>query len=332
MRLPIALVMFAVAPASAEPKLAGNVLVWIDAPLRLDATDGGPSIHLGQLDKGRDHAVNFVVPMHVVGTQGDFVEVEPTSDIDCAWSKVVRPAALASLHLYVKRTDLAPVIAKAFTAAFKDGSRIALQPGVAVQDGKVAFNEQLVPVDVPEANLGIAYAPHPVTAVPKPGKHTVLLDEKTEVKLGDKTFTFGSWVSTSADRRGDRMLFPIAVRCMTAVLSAPKDRVQHDVMLGAGYGLGGTRAMGLTGGNADRYYFVKGQKLTSETGDHVVATLAEELDVKKPTGARACGEFEGTRDEPMPEAPHPDEASRPDRTLHLCAPAADVKAEIRSRF
>jgi hypothetical protein len=112
-------------PAAAEPKLAGSVLVWIDAPLRPDAADGGASIHLGQLENGREHAVNFVVPMHVVGEQGELVEVEPTDDIGCAWSKVARPPALASLRLFVKRSDLAPVVARAFAASFKEPQVLA---------------------------------------------------------------------------------------------------------------------------------------------------------------------------------------------------------------
>ena len=321
------ILLVAAAPVAAEPKLSGNVLVWLDAPLHLDATDGGPSIHLGQLDKGR--LANHVVPMHVLGTQGDFVEVEPTADIECAWSKVVKPTGLATLHLFVKRADLAPVVARAFSTSFKDGSRISLQPGVSVQNGQVAFNDQVVAIDVPAANLAAAYAPHPIAAVTRPTKHTVLLDEKTEVKLGDKTFEMGPWVAGSAETRGARVLFPVAVRCMTAVVSAPKDRIQHDVSLGSIYGVeaGSTPARRpLTG---DRHYLAKGQAMTSEQGDHVVATLDAELDLAKPTGATACADFVVGRDEPMQEAPHPDEASRPDRTLHLCAPATAVKTEKR---
>jgi hypothetical protein len=322
MKSSVAVMMLLAAPAAAEPKLAGNVLVWIDAPLRLDATEDSASIHLGQLEHGRDHAANYVVPMHVLGELGDFVEVEPTSDIECTWSKVVRPTELASLHLYVKRGDLAPVVTKSFVATFKDGTRIALEPGTAVQNGEVAFNEQVVSVDVP--NLGLAYTPHAIAAVPKPGKHTAFLDEHTEVTLGPKSFTFGSWVSPSATQHSDRTLFPIAVRCATATLSVPTDHVQRDIRVGK-QAIGGGRPTLGGSTRTRRYYLSKGQKLTPETGDHVVATLAADLDVEQPTGARACADFEVTRDEPMPEAPHPDEASIPNRRLHLCAPASDVK-------
>ena len=325
----LAIVMALAASAAAEPKLAGNVLVWIDAPLYPDATATGPSIHLGALDHGRDQDVGHVVPMHVVGVQGDVVEVEPTADIECAWWRVVRPAQLASLHLFVKRSDLAPVIVKPFAAAFKDGTRIALQPGVAVLGGHVSFHGGSVPVAVPEAYLGVAYPPHAIAAVPKPAKHTVLLDEKTDVKLGDQTFALGPWVSGTAERRGDRVLFPLDVRCMSAVVSAPKDRVQHDVSLGGKAATGGFGIRAAGRGNADRYYLPKGTALTSEHGDHVVATLAAELDVKKPIGGRGCGDVVVAYDEPIVEAPHPNEASRPDRTLQLCGPAEAVAVEHR---
>jgi hypothetical protein len=331
MRLPIAIVMGLGATAAAAPKLAGNVLVWVDAPMYLDAVATGASVHLGGLDHGRTGDVGHVVPMHVVGESGDFVEVEPTAGIECAWWHVVKPEGLASLRLFVKRGDLAPVIVVPFAASFKDGSRIALQPGVAVVDGKIAFDNGVVHAAVPDANLGLAYAPHAVADPPKPGKHTVLLDENTEVKLGDQSFVFGPWVAGSAERRGDRMLVPIAARCMTAVVSAPKDHVQLDVKLGMGVSIAEPgKAQGYS--NTDRYFLPVGTKVTSETGDHVVATLSAELDVAKPTGARACGDFVVTHDEPIAEAPHANDASRPDRTLHLCAPAAAVKVELRSHY
>ena len=143
------------------------------------------------------------------------------------------------------------------------------------------------------------------------------------MKLGDQTFAFGPWVAGAAERRGDRVLFPVDTRCMTAVVSAPKDRVQHDVSLG-GKSASAPVSGGGVHGKGDRYYLPKGTALTSERGDHVVATLADELEVGKPSGARACGDVVVAYDEPLADAPHPSEASRPDRTLHLCGPAAVV--------
>ena len=69
---------------------------------------------------------------------------------------------LSAVRLYVKRTDLAPVIVKTFTAKYKDGSKITVEPGVPVLAGKVAFHEAIVPVVVPESSLGVAYAPRTI--------------------------------------------------------------------------------------------------------------------------------------------------------------------------
>ena len=127
MKLSIAFVAALAVPAAAETPLTGNVLVWADAPLYLDAHASGPSIKVGTLDLGRDKDVGYVVPMHVVSTRGDFVEVEPTADVECAWWRLVKPDGLDNMRLYVKRADLAPVLSKPFKASHKDGSSIALQ-------------------------------------------------------------------------------------------------------------------------------------------------------------------------------------------------------------
>jgi hypothetical protein len=317
------------AGAAADPKLTGNVLVWVDAPMYLDASATGPSVKLGTLDQGRDQDVGFVVPMHVIGTSGDFVEVEPTADVECAWWRLARPDGLTSLHLFVRRDDLAPVLVKPFTATFKDGSRIALEPGVAVLDGKVAFHDAVVPAAVPEASRGIAYAPHSVAAVPKRGAHTFLLDEKTEVTLGTQTFALGPWVANTAEPRGKRMLVHLAARCMTAVISAPKEHLHRDVALGHGPPGVSEEGRKLSVPTGDRYYLAQGTPLTSEKGDHVVATLGEERDIKKPTAGRGCTDFVVTREEPNLDAPRTRDTSPISRTLHLCAKADQVKVEHR---
>ena len=327
----IAAVVLALATsAAADTKLSGNVLVWVDAPMYLDASTTGPSIKLGTLDQGRDQDVGFVVPMHVVGASGDFVEVEPTADVECAWWRLVRPDGLASLHLFVKRDDLAPVLVKAFAATFKDGSRIALEPGVAVLDGKVAFHDGVVPAAIPEASRGIAYAPHAVSAIPKRGAHTFLLDERTQVTLGKDTFPLGPWVANTAEPQGKRMLLHLVARCMTAVISAPKEHIHRDVALGHGPPASGVDRATLSSTTGDRYYLAKGTALMSATGTHAVATLGEERDIKKPAaGARACLDFTVKRDEPNADAPRTRDTSPISRTLHLCALPDAIKVEKR---
>src|SRR5689334_17454888 len=231
MKWSIAIVAALGAPAQAEAPPSGNVLVWADAPLYLDANPSGPSVRMGTLDLGREKDVGYVVPMHVVGVKDDLVEVEPTSDVECAWWRLAKPYGLGNLRLFVKRADLAPVLTRPFKASYKDGSSIALEPGVAVLAGKVAFNRGVVPVTIPASSIGASYAPHNVAAVTKPDKKKVLLDQATDVKLGDATFPLGPWVSATATPRGDRMLFPIAARCMSAMVSAPKEHVHAGIAI-----------------------------------------------------------------------------------------------------
>jgi hypothetical protein len=327
MKLSVAIVAALAVPAAAEP-LTGNVLVWADALLYLDPNTSGPSVRVGTLDLGREKDVGYVVPMRVVGAQGDLVEVEPTPDVECAWWHVIKPDGLDKVRLYVKRADLAPVLIKPFRATYKDGSRVDLQVGVPVLAGKVAFNRGVVPVAIPDASLGLAYAPQKIAAVVKPDKKKFLLDEATEVKLGGAAFPLGPWVAGAAVRRGDRMLVSIAARCMTAVISAPKARVHANIAISQSVAGSSTPMRRVLASGAERYYLSAGTKMTSEKGDHVVGTLDADRDVIKPKpGSRACAEFVITRGDPFIDVPHTVDASQPARTLKLCAPAAAVKVE-----
>jgi hypothetical protein len=333
MKLPLAIVAVLATRAAAEPTpLTGNVLVWADAPLYPDAYDNGPSVRVGTLDQGREKDVGYVVPMRVVSTKDEFVEVEPTPDVECAWWRVVRPEGLDSLRVYVKRSDLAPVLIKPFKASHKDGSSISLQPGVPVVTGdgaqKVAFNRGVVSVTIPDASLGLAYAPRKIAAVAKPGKQKFLLDEATEVKLGPATFPLGPWVAGAAKRRGDRMLVTIAARCMSAVISAPKERVHAGVAINQALAAEPAPSRAVVPRGSERYYLPAGTKLTSEKGEHVVGTLVGDRDIFKPKpGARACADFVLTREDLFVDAPHTLDASQPQRTLKLCAPPDAMKVE-----
>jgi hypothetical protein len=328
MKLSIAIVAALAVPAAAEP-LTGNVLVWADALLYPDTNTAGQGVRVGTLDLGREKDVGYVVPMRVVGTKGDLVQVEPTTDVECVWWHLIKPDGLDTVRLFVKRADLAPVLTKPFKATYKDGSRIDLQPGVPVLAGKVAFHRGVVTVSIPDASIGLSYAPHKIAPVLKPDKKKFLLDEATPVTLGTATFPFGPWVAGAAEKRGARMLVPIAARCMTAVLSAPKERVHANIAINQGVLPDAMHAQLVPPKTAERHYLPTGTKLTSEAGDHVVGTLTAERDVKKPTGARACGEFVITRGDPFVDVPHTVDASRPHRTLKLCAPAAAVKTELK---
>lgn len=305
------------------------MLVWADAPMYLDAAASGASVRVGTLDLGREKDVGHVVPMRVVSVHDDVVEVEPTADTQCAWWRMVKPEGLDNVRLFVKRADLAPVLAKPFKATYKDGSRVSLQAGVAVLGGTVGFNRGVVPVKIPDASIGLSYKPHKVAGVPKLTRK-FLLDEATDVMLGGTTFPLGPWVAGAATKRGKRMMVTIAARCMTAVISAPKERVHAGVALNQTLAAAPAPRRVATAGGRERHYLPAGTKLTSETGDHVVGTLTADRDVIKPKpGGRGCAEFVITRDDPFVDVPHTADASQPQRTMKLCGPGEAVKVERR---
>ncbi|HTL32260.1 MAG TPA: hypothetical protein VL326_04000 [Kofleriaceae bacterium] len=325
MRLSIAIVALLATSAAAETAPTGNVLVWADAPMYLDPGDSGPSVRVATLDLGREKDVGYVFPMKVVGTSGDFLEVEPTADVECAWWRMIKPDGLDTVHLYVKRADLAPVLVKPHKATHKDGTSVALQIGVPVLAGKVAFNRGVVPVAIPEASLGVTYAPHKIAAVPKPGKTKFLLDEATEVTLGDASFPLGPWVAAAAKPKKQRMLVSIAARCMSAVVSAPKDRVHAGVAINSAVDDKTAPTRPATSGVN---YLPAGTKMMSEKGEHVVGTLdADRVVVKPKPGARACADFVITRDDPFVDVPHTVDTPQPQRTLKLCAAGDAVKTK-----
>lgn len=315
------------APARAEDALTGNVLVWADATLYPDASSTIPGVKLATLDLGRDKDIGYVVPMKVVSTKGDFVEVVSPADTECAWWRLATPEGLDGIHLFVRRADLAPVLTKPFKATYKDGSSITLQPGVAVLDGKVAFNRGVVPVAIPDASIGMSYAPKKVSPVPKMTKK-FLIDEATEVKLDGKAFTLGPWVAGAAKKKGDRMMVTIAARCMTAVISVPKKSVHAGVAINQAVEVPPPPKRSVVASGAERYYVPAGTKVTAEKSDFVVGTLTADRDVVKPKrGARACSEFVVTREDPFVESQHTLDTAQPIRTLKLCAAGDAVKVE-----
>jgi hypothetical protein len=326
MRSAIVIVTLLAAPAHAETTPTGNVLVWADAPLYPDPHESGQSVRVATLDLGREKDVGYVIPMKVVGASGEFLEVEPTADVECAWWRMVKPDGLDTMRLYVKRADLAPVLVKPFKATHKDATTIALQVGVPVLDGKVAFNRGVVPVAIPAASIGVSYTPHKIAPVAKPAKTKFLLDEATDVTLGDATFPLGPWVAGAAKAKKQRMHVSIAARCMTAVVSAPKDRVHAGVSINQAVE---SKTAATRPATSSAHYLPAGTKMMTETGDHVVGTLDADRLVMKPKAgaARACADFVVTRDDPFVDVPHTVDTPQPQRTLKLCAAADAVKAK-----
>jgi hypothetical protein len=119
----------------------------------------------------------------------------------------------------------------------------------------------------------------------------------------------------------------IAARCMTAIVSAPKDRVHAGVSINQAVESKTAATRAATSSSA--HYLPAGTKMMTETGEHVVGTLdADRVVMKpKPGAARVCADFVVTRDDPFVDVPHTVDTPQPQRTLKLCAPVDALKAK-----
>src|SRR5439155_12448644 len=95
-------------------------------------------------------------------TKGAFVEVE-LGDLDCGHVQLATSDDIGRIRLFVKRADLAPVLAKPVTKTFADGTKLALKPGLPVipgGDGSTAFaiNGNEFAAEIPVASIAHAYA------------------------------------------------------------------------------------------------------------------------------------------------------------------------------
>lgn len=214
--------------AGERESLRGNVLVWHDAAFFVEPNEAAASIHLAKLGAPRKDSGGHVVAMRVVGARGSFVEVEPTS-ADCGSSWLTMPDDVAKLHLFVKRSDLAPVLTSKLDKTFADGTRVVLRPGVAVvpqaASGHVLVHvgDDVVDIDVPGASVGHSY-------VPERAKPTVInaqdyaLTKGTAATLGDRPASIGAHAQ-AITRRGDKTLFVVDAKCAQLTVAVPSGAV-----------------------------------------------------------------------------------------------------------
>jgi len=324
MRL-VALLVLVATPALADhletavpaEVLAGNVLVWQDATLYSDTTDAAQQLHIGA--PGRH--VGQVVPMHVLASHGDFVEVEPGDDAECTTSRVETTDDVAHVRLFVKRADLAPVLTKPYAKEFDDGTRIALRPGMpvlAAADGTiaVAIRGGEVTAEIPAASIGHAYRLDKAKSKAISG-HDLALAANTPVTLGGRNLSLGAMLAAGVERKGATTLFAIEDRCVALTVAAPSKAVkdsddEDSAGVGAGSGMG---VLDLR--NED--YLPIGTALSA--GGHQVAIAAKPIYLPgKPSGKTVCVD----RRIRLVSAGEPGDV---DDKLHLCAPSAKVVHE-----
>ncbi len=284
--------------AGPDEPLAGFAAVWADAPFFVDPRPDAAQIRLASFDGApRRERLGHTFPVRIRGVQGDFVEVSapppeetpgfmPNGDAHCGWLDLEGPRDVTEPTLFVRRSDLAPVLAAAYEQTFDDGSSVRLQPGTVVlrtDTGSLASASTLqVPLSTkPAVRFAYPAAPPPL---PARGESKHLLSKEEELTLGGHPFSLsGTFFAPVADHvdpakgAGDRVLFPLASRCAVLQVSAPKTALRPYVppALGRGSGLG----FGVGGlGGVDHSVLPVGAELRTQNG-RIIARVSREIDV-----------------------------------------------------
>jgi hypothetical protein len=244
----VASVMWAAsARADSVEQLKGNVLVWHDAALYLEPADDAQSMHVAKLDAAREQRVGHAVPMRVVATHGDFVEVEVIDDAQCAATRIAKNDDITKLHLYVKRADLAPALVKAFDKTFADGTHIALKPGVPLApaaDGRYAavVRGHAVELEIPSASVGYGYTSDRPTAFAI-GAQDYVIASGAAATLGDRAVAFDGLHASKIEAKGDTTLVTFEDRCTAATVAVaaksvhPTDDTPDSIGASSGIGV-----------------------------------------------------------------------------------------------
>lgn len=284
--------------AGPDEPLAGFAAVWADAPFFVDARKDAEQIHLASFDgQPRRERLGHTIPVQIRGTQGDFVEVSappqeetpgfsPNADAHCGWVAFDGPAIAAGATLFVRRSDLAPVIAANFEQTFEDGSSVRFLAGTPVlrtETGTLALAHTL-PVSLstkPVVRFAYSAVPAPL-ALRGESKH--VLSAQQDLTLGGRPFSLaGGYFAPQADHvdpapaGGDRVLFPLVSRCSTLQVSVPRSAIRPYVppALGRGGGVG----FGVGGmAGATRTVLPVGVPLRTK-GGRVIAHVSREVDL-----------------------------------------------------
>jgi hypothetical protein len=313
------------APTVDTEPLRGNVLVWHDAALYSAPSDDASTLHVALLAR---REVGHVVPMHVVAMRGAFVEVEFAGDAGCTWSRLATGDDIAKLHLFVKRTDLAPVVTKPFEKTFADGTRIKVAPGAAVVPINTSFAVSLLghglEAEVPAASVAHSYQPGGTRSLNVTDKE-YLLAPGTRALLGTRPVTLDGVRAQGLATRGDTALVTFEDACVSATVAVPAKAVvpaaeeQADIESGS-YG---HASLGMRDGGD---YFPKLTALSSASGRQIAYAAKPIYLMGTSRTKTTCIDRRVRIEAAVAGAPALDTAEADDR-LRLCAPTAKVVHE-----
>lgn len=284
--------------AGPDEALAGFAAVWADATFFVDPQQDAAQVRLASFDGApRRERLGYTIPVRIRGVQGDFVEVSappqeetpgflPNADTHCGWLGFEGPRDASEATLFVRRSDLAPVLAAAFEQTFDDGSSVRFLPGTAVlrtETGSLASAHSLQVALSAKPAVHFSYPAAP-PALPARGESKHVLSEQQDLTLGGHPLALtGSWFAPLADHvdpvKGgdDRVLFPLESRCSALQVSAPKTALRPYVPPALGRGGGMGFGLGGLGGVAHSVLPV-GVPLRTK-GGRIIARVSREIEL-----------------------------------------------------
>jgi len=261
--------MPAQAGAPDDEPISGFVEVFADAEIFTAPKADAPRVRLARFtdDEPRRAHPRGVMYLPVKKDHGAFIEVglSPIPDslnVDMGCGELAlellgdKGSLDVQVSLFVRRADLAAVIAKPFVKRWDDGTSVELQPGALVAPlpggGFVADLDGLMPRLEGDAAIGHSFPVAPKEREPRTPK--VGLHRFDALTLDGSPLSAPSWLTVptaeSAKAAGDRALFPLVSRCSRVVVSAPASAVrpyeprERALGGGSGFGFGSVGSMG----------------------------------------------------------------------------------------
>src|SRR5688572_24884337 len=117
----------------AATAMRGDAMAWEDAAFYFEPWEGGAMLRMSSLGRGRRDDVGRAIPVEIISaTMRDFVEIRLVAEASCTWRRLTSDRRISGLRLFIKRADLAPVLAHPFAITYPNGTSARVAPGVPV--------------------------------------------------------------------------------------------------------------------------------------------------------------------------------------------------------
>jgi hypothetical protein len=208
--------------------LRGDAMVWEDANIYIEPWDGGASIKFNYVSRRRDEP-GRAMPVRIIdSTMRNFVEIVAPGRADCSWRKIDVENRIEGLRMFVRRSDLAPVLVKPWTMQYSDGTKIKLGVGMPLTPTSggeylVGLRADKIKLPIPHGSVGYIYKAGKITDPELPKDKVVRIERGTTVKFGDEAFQVSrsNWYAPIPDKKTDVALVKLSMRCAELVASVP---------------------------------------------------------------------------------------------------------------